>query len=221
MDALDATTSEGVSVDPSSEHGEKEQVAESVEEKMEKSKQEEVLVREGNESKSECDSFSDSGSSDFEGFQLVKDLKVEEKKAIHIKLSTTLQSDNSQEAGQTTTTSVSKVEESYSEHVNNKTVMSADSTVSYKETVLSSDDDRRRVDEEEGEKEGSEASGKERRRSRRERSSRSDRKKKKRHKKQRKRDHHSPHRGSSRSPHKGRSRSHSYSRSRSRSRSRY
>ena len=225
IDALDATLSNSVSVAPGSEHGEREQAVDSVREKMEKSKQEEVLVREGNENESESDSFSDSGDSDIEGFQLVKDLKVEEKKSIHIKLSTALQADNSQEAAQTATTSVSEVEESYSEH---KTVMSADSTVTHlnlKETVLSSDnDDGRRVDEEVGEeeREGSEGSGKERKRKRRrEQSSRSDRKKKK-HRKQRKRDQnsHSHHRGSSRSSYKSRSRSHSYSRSRSRSRSR-
>ena len=226
IDASDATLSKSVSAAPSSEHGEREQAADFVREKMEKSKQEETLVREGNENESESDSFSDSGDSDLEGFQLAKDLKVEEKKSIHIKLSTALQADNSQEVAQTATTSVSEVEESYSEHVNSKTVMSADSTVTYlKETVLSSDDDYgRRVDEEVGEeeREASEGSERERRRKRRrERSSRSDRKKKK-HRKQRKRDQnsHSHHRGSSRSSYKSRSRSHSHSRSRSRSRSR-
>lgn len=217
---MDAALSKSVSVAPSSEHGEKEQAADSVKEKIKKSKQEGVLVREGNENGSESDSFSDTGGSDLEGFQLVKDLKVEEKKSIHIKLSAALQSDNSQEAAQTATTSVSELEESYSEHVNSKTVMSADSTVTYlnlKETALSSEE----VGEGERE-EGSEGSERERRRSKRERSSRSDRKKKKKHRKQKKRDQnsHSHHRGSSRSPYKSQSRSHSYSRSRSRSRSR-
>lgn len=171
-----------------------------------------MLIEEDDKSKIESDSFSDSD------FELVKDLK-EEKKSINIKLSTALQPDNSQEKVQTNTTSVPEVD---SEHVNNKTVMSADSTVTclnLKETVLSSDDDGRRVieeveDEDEEEEEGSE---KKKKRSKKERPSRSDRKKKKRH---RKRDRHSRRRGSSKSPYRSQSHSHSYSRSRSRSRSR-
>ena len=181
-------------------------------------------LRDGNSSGSEDGSFSESGSSDSEGFQLVKDLKRGDKrKMIQIKIRALLSDEKQQQTEVFTArkSSISETENLQGTETNCKTVVSGDSTITYmnlKELVIedtraaTEDHQPDEVDDvKEGQRDGREGRG------RRRKSGRVDHKKKKKHKKHSNRDRRSHH-SMSRSPSKSRSRSHSRSHSRSPSR---